>query len=68
MVNEGTLDRAVRVVLGLVLVSLVFVGPRSLWGLVGIVPILTGLTGFCPLYRLVGVDTCGARARPQPRA
>jgi hypothetical protein len=64
MVNEGTLDRVVRVVIGLALVSLVFVGPKSLWGLVGIVPLATGLLGFCPLYRIAGLRTSGAQKPP----
>ncbi len=55
--NEGTLDRVIRVVLGLALLSLAFVGPKTWVGLVGIVPLLTGIVGFCPLYRLVGVRT-----------
>ena len=56
--NEGGLDRALRIVLGLVLLSLVFVGPQSLWGLVGLVPLATGLIGFCPLYQIFGLNTC----------
>lgn len=56
--NEGTLDRALRIILGLVLLSLVFVGPQSLWGLIGLVPLLTGLIGYCPLYQIVGLNTC----------
>ncbi len=63
MVNEGTLDRAVRVVVGIAVLSLTVAGPRSLWGLVGAVPIVTGLAGFCPMYRLVGIRTCPA---PRP--
>ncbi len=63
MTNEGNLDRVLRVVVGVVVLSLTFVGPRSLWGLVGIVPLLTGLVGFCPLYRLVGVSTCAVPAK-----
>lgn len=58
MMNEGTLDRTIRIVLGLALISLVFVGPRSLLGLVGAVPLLTGVIGFCPLYRVFGIRTC----------
>ena len=58
--NEGTLDRVVRVVLGLALLALVFVGPQSWLGLVGIVPLVTELVGFCPLYRLVGTSTARA--------
>jgi hypothetical protein len=61
--NEGTLDRVVRVVLGIALISLVFAGPRSSWGLVGLVPLATGLLGFCPLYRVLGVSTCRVPAR-----
>lgn len=56
--NEGNLDRILRVILGLGLVSLVFVGPQTVWGYVGIVPLLTGLVGFCPLYKIFGLDTC----------
>ncbi len=57
MTNVGTLDRAIRIVLGLALVSLTFVGPHSLLGLVGLIPLATGLVGFCPLYRLLGLGT-----------
>jgi hypothetical protein len=56
--NEGTIDRAVRVILGVALLSLMFVGPQTLWGAVGLIPLITGLVGFCPLYRLVGLSTC----------
>ncbi|QJQ32017.1 DUF2892 domain-containing protein [Sphingomonas lacunae] len=59
--NEGTIDRALRVILGLVLIALVFVGPQTVWGWIGVVPLLTGLVGFCPLYRLVGINTCPTR-------
>jgi len=57
-VNEHVLERAGRVILGLILVSLVFVGPQTAWGWIGIVPILTGLSGYCPLYHIMGIDTC----------
>jgi hypothetical protein len=56
--NEGTLDRALRILAGLVLLSLVFVGPQTAWGWIGLVPLLTGLVGYCPLYRLFGINTC----------
>lgn len=56
--NEAGLDRVVRVVLGVVLLALVFVGPRTAWGWVGIVPLVTGLVGFCPLYLLRGTKSC----------
>ena len=60
--NEGTIDRALRVILGLVLLSLVFVGPQTMWGLIGIVPLVTGLVGICPLYSILGVSTCPTRS------
>ncbi len=56
--NEGTIDRALRVIVGLVLISLVFVGPKTMWGLIGLVPLLTGAIGFCPAYTLIGLNTC----------
>ncbi len=61
MRNEGTADRALRVVAGLAVVSLVFVGPKTPWGWVGLVPILTGLIGWCPLYTLLGINSCGIK-------
>jgi Protein of unknown function (DUF2892) len=60
--NEGGLDRAVRVAVGLGLLSLVFVGPQTLWGLVGLVPLATGLLGSCPAYTLLGIRTCKVKA------
>jgi hypothetical protein len=61
--NEAIWDRTIRVVLGIGLLSLTFVGPQTPWGIVGVVPLLTGLVGFCPLYRLVGVSTCPVSAK-----
>jgi len=49
-VNEGKLDRAIRIVLGLALIAMVFIGPQTPWGWIGAVPLLTGLVGYCPLY------------------
>lgn len=59
--NIGDVERVVRVVAGLLILSLVFVGPKSLWGLIGIMPILTGLSGWCPPYSLLGINTCGVK-------
>lgn len=59
--NEGTIDRLLRVIVGLVLIALVFVGPRSAWGWIGVVPLLTGLVGMCPIYSLLGINTCPRR-------
>jgi len=55
--NIHPIERVIRVVLGLIILSLVFVGPKSLWGLVGILPILTGVIGWCPPYQLLGIST-----------
>lgn len=56
--NEGGIDRGLRVAVGIVLLALVFVGPQTPWGWIGLLPLLTGLVGFCPAYRLLGIDTC----------
>ncbi|WP_119308323.1 YgaP family membrane protein [Cohaesibacter haloalkalitolerans] len=57
-VNVGKLDRILRVIVGVVLLAIVFVGPQTLWGLLGIVPLATGLFRFCPLYLPFGINTC----------
>ena len=59
--NEGGVDRALRIIGGLAILSLAFVGPQTPWAYVGVVPLLTGLVGFCPLYALLGVNPCGTR-------
>ncbi len=56
--NVGGLDRLARVLVGLVLIALVFVGPRTPWGWIGLVPLLTGIVRICPLYSLLGITTC----------
>jgi hypothetical protein len=65
--NEHTIDRVIRVMIGLVLLSLVWIGPQTPWGWVGLVPLITGLVGSCPVYRLFGISTwsIGKRATPQ---
>ena len=59
--NEGTVDRVLRVVAGAGLISLVFFGPQTPWGWVGLVPLVTGLIGNCPVYSLLGINTCRVR-------
>ncbi|MGY0218498.1 YgaP family membrane protein [Endozoicomonadaceae bacterium StTr2] len=61
--NAGSIDRAVRVVLGLVLISLVFIGPQTPWGWVGSIFLVTGLVGMCPLYSIFGINTCPLNKR-----
>lgn len=63
-VNEGGLDRALRIVVGLVLLALFFMNPEAPWrmfALIGIVPLATGLIGWCPLYTVLGMNTCPAK-------
>lgn len=61
MTNVGGVERIIRIIVGLALISLVFVGPMTPWGWIGVVPLLTGLTGFCPPYALLGINTCGKK-------
>ncbi len=61
--NEHPMERVLRTVLGLGVLSLAFVGPKSPWGYLGIVPLATGLLGSCPLYTLFGWSTCPVKAR-----
>jgi hypothetical protein len=62
-VNEGTADRVIRVVVGLAILSaVVLVEGQARWfGLIGLVPLLTGLVGYCPVYGLLGFNTCPLR-------
>ncbi|WP_339805462.1 DUF2892 domain-containing protein [uncultured Marinobacter sp.] len=56
--NMGTADRSIRVVIGLVLISLVFIGPQTAWGWIGVIPLVTAALGNCPLYSILGIKTC----------
>lgn len=57
-VNEGNVDRVLRVVAGLVLIALAATGTVGVWGWIGVLPLLTGLVGWCPAYQLLGFSTC----------
>jgi Inner membrane protein YgaP-like, transmembrane domain len=61
MLNVGAADRIVRIIIGLAVLALVFVGPRTPWGWVGLLPLATGVMGWCPLYSVLKV-----RTRPRP--
>ena len=56
--NEGPIDRILRVIAGISILSLAFVGPKTPWAYLGIVPLATGIVGMCPLYALFGLSTC----------
>ena len=61
-INEGAIDRSLRVIAGLVLIGLAATGTVGLWGYIGIVPLVTGTVGMCPIYSLLGINSC-----PTPR-
>jgi len=56
--NVGTIDKVIRVIIGTALISLVFIGPQTPWGWIGVIPIVTALVSFCPLYAILGIKTC----------
>ncbi len=58
MKNVGGIDKVLRIIVGLGLISIVFIGPQTPWGWLGILPLVTGLFGFCPAYTLFGLNTC----------
>jgi hypothetical protein len=58
--NEGSTDRALRVTVGLVLIILAATGMVGAWGYIGVIPLVTGAVGLCPLYSLLGMSTCPA--------
>ena len=56
--NVGGVDLILRIIIGLGLISLVYVGPQTPWGWIGVIPLLSAIVGFCPAYRLIGLSTC----------
>jgi hypothetical protein len=62
-VNEHPIERVARVILGIVLVTLAWRGTVGAWGYIGVVPILTGALGTCPLYTMLGMSTCPVKTK-----
>jgi hypothetical protein len=60
--NVGLTERIIRIIVGGVILSLAFIGPQTPWAYLGLVPLLTGLTGWCPPYTLLGISTCKKEA------
>ncbi len=60
-INEATWDRVLRVVAGFLLIALAATGKIGLWGYVGVVPLITGIAGHCPMYSVLGINTCNLR-------
>ncbi|NOZ84932.1 MAG: DUF2892 domain-containing protein [Deltaproteobacteria bacterium] len=56
--NENGIERFFRIIAGLIILSLVFIGPQTSWGWLGLMPLLTGIAGSCPLYTVFGLSTC----------
>jgi hypothetical protein len=56
--NVGMIDRVLRALAGVVLIALVFIGPQTAWGWIGIIPLATAFISWCPLYTLIGIKTC----------
>jgi hypothetical protein len=56
--NIGSIERILRALVGLVLLALVFVGPKTAWGWIGLVPLATAAIGWCPPYAMLGINTC----------
>ena len=65
MKNVGTIDRVLRIVVGLALISIVFIGPQTPWGWIGVIPLATALIGYCPLYSVLGIKTCPTKNSPR---
>lgn len=59
--NVGSTDRAIRIIAGLVLIALAATGTVGAWGWIGVVPLATGLIGWCPAYAPFGISTCKTR-------
>ena len=67
MKNMGTLDRVLRLVIGLGLISLVFIGPKTPWGWIGAVLLMTSVISWCPIYRVLGLRTCRIQSQAEPQ-
>jgi len=63
MKNIGNIDKVLRLLIGIVGISLVFFGPQTVWGWIGLVPLLTGAISFCPLYKILGLNTCPIKSK-----
>lgn len=59
--NEGTVDRALRVAAGLILITLAATGTVGEWGWIGVLPLITGAVGICPAYSIFGIKTCAMK-------
>lgn len=56
--NVGITDKILRIIVGVALIAMVFIGPQTAWGWIGIVPLVTAFAGRCPAYSVLGIKTC----------
>ena len=56
--NVGTADRLLRIVVGLALIAMAYMGTIGAWGWIGVIPLMTGIIKFCPMYSILGIKTC----------
>ena len=59
--NVGSIDRAIRIIAGLALVGLAYTQTLGVWAWIGVIPLVTGIIGWCPAYKLVGINTSGMK-------
>ena len=60
-INVGGIDKVLRIVVGLALIVLTLTGTIGVWGWIGIIPLATGVMGWCPLYHPIGLNTCSTK-------
>lgn len=63
--NIGTIDRMLRILVGVILIALAATGTVGWWGWLGVIPLLTGLLSTCPAYSLLGLNTCPLKSKSQ---
>lgn len=60
-INVGQTDKILRILVGAGLLSLAFMGPKTAFGYIGLIPLITGLANYCPLYSVLGMNTCSVK-------
>jgi len=66
--NVGTIERGIRIAVGVVLIALAATNTVGWWGWLGVIPLATGLLGWCPPYALLGINTCSMKNKPESGA
>jgi len=66
--NLGSLDRTVRILIGIAVLAFVWIGPKTPWAILGLIPLVEGLVGYCPLFALFRISSCGTFHRTPKHA